>query len=82
MTATPGKDVAGVSHSPEPWTYEGAFGLVWDANGAPVADMDPTGSTSVEQADANGHRIAALSAENAALRAELAELRAKTGGKP
>lgn len=57
-----------MKHSPDPWTYDTGTYKVYDAEGEEVAtvygyDDDDT--------HANGHRIAALSAENARLREAL-----------
>lgn len=54
-----------MTHSPEPWTYDERYQEVLDANGRVLAI--PTG----DYKDANGRRIAALSAENARLREAL-----------
>lgn len=73
MSATPGKDVAG---SPEPWTYLAEWYELRDANDRLVMEIDvdpPYDDAARERAHANGHRIAALSAENARLRALLDE---------
>lgn len=57
-----------MKHSPDPWTYDTGTYKVYDAEGEEVATV-----YGYDDADthANGHRIVALSAENAALRATI-----------
>ena len=59
------------SPSPEPWTYDDTTGFVYDASGEAVFDTLAPISYPDGTRDANGHRIVALSAENARLRLEL-----------
>lgn len=64
------------AHSPEPWAYDEDAMVIGDATGALVADVyGGSGLATTKEytatVHANGRRIAALSAENAALRAIL-----------
>lgn len=56
------------AHSPEPWTYDESRSIVSDGNDVAVAYVC---GGSWDEMHANGHRIAALSAENARLREAL-----------
>lgn len=56
------------AHSPEPWTYDEDAYEIRDARGYVAVEFRPGAPRTHE----NGHRIAALSAENARLREALA----------
>lgn len=60
-------------HSPMPWKYLEQTGFVVDANGVYIAQTWNKNEENFPNAVANGNAITQLTAENAKLRAELAE---------